>query len=146
MSRKNTNIPSELSTKSVDNHVRLNPRMDENGGEVLSPVSRTAAVYLPTMGERIRRYTRSPEMQRDVYHDEAFWDDEDHEALFSEDGSPVSKHEERYIDGLEKAKKVKTERDEKEKADAIEKEKAAQADFRKRVREAIAEGTTIPTE
>ena len=143
MSKKKSSPDRELSTHSVDNFpIRHEPRLAPDGSEVLSPISRTVTAYLPTMGERIRRYTKMPHLQRDLYNDPDYWDDEEHEVVFNDDGSVHSKHEERYQRGVEEAKKIKTERDKKEKEEAAKKAAEEAAAFRKRVREAIKDGET----
>lgn len=145
MSRKNEKNGSDLSTVDVDKKpVRINPRLSSTGGEILSPVSRTVTVYLPTMGERIRRHLRLPQLQQDAYESEEFWDQDEHEAIFDENGlrRSFSKHEDRYQDGLKEAKRRKNERDETEKTEKIKREKEERENFRKRIKEIIAEGDT----
>lgn len=144
MSSKNAKSQSDLSTAPVDIRAGENPRMLPNGAEVLSPVSRTVAAYLPTMGERIRRYTRSSELQRDAYLDPEYWDDEDVEEFFHEGElrRNISKHEERYAFALEKAKKKKADRDEAKRLEAIEAEKTRKEERRKELQELLKEGST----
>jgi len=119
---------------------RKEPRLSAKGGEILSSRSRTVNAFLPTMGERIRRFTRTPQMQDELYNHPDLWDDEIHEAVFNDDGSPISIHETRYQEGLKTAKERKSSRDAEEKQKNIEKEKLEKAAFRAAVRAAIAEG------
>jgi len=146
MSRKSIEKELEFSPPPVENRIhmdqRSNPRMNEKGEEILSNISRTVNVYLPTMGERIRRYARTPEFLQDRYFDESLWDDEDKETLFNEDGSPVSIHEERYQEGLQEAKKRYKKRTDEEKEAAIQKANEEASEFEKRVREIVQKGET----
>jgi len=140
MSRKIEKNQSQLSTEAVDNlPVRVDPRM-RDGKEVLSSVSRVTVAYLPTMGERIKKYMRTPQLQHQTYHDPELWDDDDTSVIFNEDGSYVSMHEERYQEGLKKAKERKSARLEEEKKQKEEQEKADREAFRAKVKAAIADG------
>lgn len=138
MSKKNQ------SPLSVSNGIPLNvltaSRLTPEGAEICNPISRTVAAYLPTMGERIRRYLKSPTLQRDLYNDPTLWDPEDAERVFNEDGIQISRHEDRFKDGLKKAKERKSERDKEEKVKAEEAEKLRKENFRKEILSAIAEG------
>lgn len=120
-------------------------RLTPDGAEICNPHSRTVAAYLPTMGERIRRYLKSPTLQRDLYNDPNLWDPEDANIVFNEDGIKVSVHETRYKDGLKKAKAKKAERDAEAKVKAEKEEAAKKADWARRVREAVKAGETPPT-
>ncbi len=118
--------------------------INKSGQELASPISRTVAAYLPTMGERIRRYTRTSELQSQSHNNPDLWDDEDHEALFDEDGSPVSVHETRYQEGLIAAKKLKSERDKTTKEEKLAAEKTEKEAFQIRVNQAVRDGSLNP--
>jgi len=138
------------SPVSESNGIPLNAltasRLTEDGAEICNPHSRTVAAYLPTMGERIRRYLKSPTLQRDLYNDPNLWDPDDADIVFNEDGIRVSVHETRYKEGLKKAKARKSERDAEEKVKADKLEAERKADWARRVREAVKAGETPPTE
>lgn len=129
------------STKSVEKPLRSDPRMVD-GKEVLSSRSLTVNAHLPTMGERIRRYSKMHMMHDSRYSDPDLWDDEENNPFFNEDGSPISKHEERYHEALTKAQERAAERAEAEKQAAIEAEKVAKAARKAEILEAMAEGSS----
>lgn len=113
-----------------------------DGSENNSGHSRAVVCYMPTLGERIKRYLRSPDLLQQHYNDPDLWDDEDAEVLFNEDGVPISKHEDRYKQGLEEAKKKDAERKAEAKKQADEAEKERKAKFRKDVQDAVKAGET----
>lgn len=115
-----------------------------DGAEVVSSTSRTVAAHLPTLGERIRRYLRNPDLVRDQYHDEKYWDPEEHEAVFNEDGLVVAPHEERYQEGLKKAQELKAQRDEEEKQKKVKEESDRRAERRQEILDIIKEGSIPP--
>lgn len=100
-------------------------RLNEKGQEICSNISLAVTAYLPTMGERIRRYQISPELQYQKYHDRKLWDDEEYEANFDEDGVPLSRHDDVFKAQLETVVKSEKERkkSEKEAAESAEKER-----------------------
>lgn len=122
------------------------PNLDAEGREVPSNISLTVAAYYPTLGERIRRYMRTPTLQNDVYNNPELWDEDDAEVLFNEDGLIVSPHESRYQEGLVKAKELKIERDKAEKEAAVKREKEENEAFRNRVKQAMKDGSTTEPE
>lgn len=145
MSSKNVKSDPSLSTSIVDkNPIRPNARMDENGAEILSNVSRTVTVHLPSMGERIRRYLKSPQSQQALYEDPDLWDDENHEAVFDDNGirHTHSVHEDRYKEGIEEAKKRKTARDKEAKEAEEAQEKERKEARRNEIKQLIKEGQT----
>jgi hypothetical protein len=138
-------VNSSKGTTSVirpDDMPKKLGRLTNDGREICSPVSRVVAAYLPTLGERIRRYTGSPILQSEIYQNQDNWDDENNDPYLSDDDDRVSVHEDRYREGLDNAKKVKSERDKKAKDEAVEKEKAEKEAFRKKVKAAIKGGET----
>lgn len=117
--------------------------LDDRGREIPSDKSLTVAAHWPTLGERIRRYMKNPTLQQDVYNNPEYWDQEDIDVVFDDDGVVISPHEERYQEGLQKAKAKKAERD-KEAADAARKKEQEENEaFRKRVKQAMIEGETV---
>lgn len=134
-----TSEPTQLLKSDL-----LDSTLTKDGAEISNPVSLSVTAYLPTMGERIRRYMRTPGLAQDIYNNPDLWDPEDAEVVFRDDGSPISRHETRYKEGLKKAQErhVKIKAEEKEAAKAKHQEE--QAAFRKRVKEAMADGENTP--
>lgn len=124
--------------------VGLDRRMLEDGSEKGSPISRTVTVHLPSMGERIRRYLKSPQSQQSLYDDPSNWDDEDQEAFFDENGlrHSFAVHEDRYQEGLKEAKKRQNDRENEAKVKAEKEENERKEARRKEIRELIKEGST----
>lgn len=139
---------------SVDDEVyvhippQLTPRTDEDRGgqEVVSPVSLVAIADLRPMslGERIRRYSRSPVFQEDL---EALLtteiEAEVHELLDA-DENPMSKYEERAEDLRSRIRDRKNQEKEDAKNAAKEREKALKEEFRARMKELQEEGRHVP--
>lgn len=142
MTKKNQSQASEL--KQIPLNVLTASRLTKDGAEIVSDQSRTVAAFLPTMGERIRRYLKSPTLQRDLYNDPNLWDPEDADIVFNDDGTIISVHETRYKEGLKKAKQRKADRDasEKEAADKAEAERLKK--WKEEVRKAVADGEISP--
>lgn len=116
----------------IQTPVRYLP-LDDQGRELVSDKSRTVAAHMPSMGERIRRYLKSPTLQRDLYRDPSLWDPEEAEVVFTDDGPKVSIHDARVKKGLAQAKaNYKTRRKEEKKAKR-EKEAADKAARRQEI-------------
>jgi hypothetical protein len=142
MTKKNQS--QDLVSKGIPLNDLTASRLTKDGAEICNPNSRTVSAYLPTMGERIRRYLKSPTLQRDLYNDPNLWDPDDAEIVFNDDGIKVSVHETRYKEGLKKAKARKSERDAEEKVKAEKAEAERKAEWTKRVQQAVKEGAEIP--
>lgn len=130
------------------------PYLNDFGQEELSDTSLVAVADLRPMslGERVRRYMRTPQFQQDLMNQAGMDEDEDNipDSLGDPDGPELmSPHEERAYDlrrdaALRAAEKV--EADKKAETDAaIEREKAEKAVFRRRMKELRDEGS-VPDE
>lgn len=146
MSNKIVVEPPSLSTADVDNSYSYTPpQLDEHGREIISQVTLVAVADLRpvTLGERIRRYMKTPQFLQDL-HNEDGYHDENIEEVPDEDENPITRYETRAADIVErvKARKQKAVEDEKEKL--IAEEKASKDAFRKRFKELQLEGATLP--
>lgn len=84
-----------------------------------------------TMGERVRRYMRTPSLRDDlIFHDPKY----DPDDFYDDEDRPMAPHEERYDEFVERKKQRKTELDEKRRKDAEEKQKSDDEEFVKRVK------------
>lgn len=144
-----TKKKSKQSTVSVDKNPHKirqfgNLLMDlESGVEYPSNQSLTTTIRLPSLGERVQRYMRSPQLQQDLYNNPDLWDEDEIDTFFEEadDGSlrPVSKHSDAYQEALKVRKKRLHDEAEAQKKKAAEEDAARKADFRKRLQEAQAD-------
>lgn len=142
-------IPHDPETGEVLPQIDLrsvNNRLTLEGAEIVSDKSRVTAAYLPTLGERIRRYQKSPQLQSKLLENPEYWDDEKDLLEMPESGSRTSIHEVRYQNGLKKAAKVKAKRDEENKKIAADKEAAEKALRRAEILAAIKAGEITPPE
>lgn len=130
-------LPPQIDLRSA------NQRLTSEGSEIVSDKSRVVAAHLPTLGERIRRYQRSPQMQSELLHNPEYWDDDDKDVLEMVE-SRTSVHEVRYQNGLKKAAKVKAKRDDDEKKAAAQREADEKKRRREEIRAAIKEGEISP--
>lgn len=118
-------------------------KVDKNGALRLSPVSLVAIASMRpvTLGERVRRYQRTPKFLQDQQMLDGY-DEED--ILFDRHENPLSPHEDRSFELLERVKKRKAEEREADKQSQIEKEKAEKEAFRKRYEEIRRESEEPP--
>lgn len=85
-----------------------------------------------SMGDRIKRYVRSPSLRDDlVFSDDQFDPDDWHD----DEDRPMSPHEERYGEYVDRKKRRKTELDKKKAEEAAELERKENEKFRARVLE-----------
>lgn len=120
------------------------PQRTITGAEVSDPRSLVVAGQLRhvSLGERIRRYMRTPEFLQDQ-RNEAGYDPDDLEEKDFKDGELVSPHDDRYKELEADRKKAEAANREKEKQKLIDDEKAARDTFRKRLKELQAEDATL---
>lgn len=143
MSSKIDKTTGEISTVPVNNYVP--PQLDDQGREIVSPISLVAAVDLRPMslGERIRRYQRTPQFQEDLKRLREAEIDDEIMQLYDDDENPISPYEERFEEIRSNIRKRK----QKEAEDALELERQAEARekeaFRKRYNE-IRDEASIP--
>jgi len=107
-------------------------RMTKNGSEMPDKRSLVAVCDIKpvTMGERIRKYQRTPGLKDDhLFHNEDYDPDDFHD----DEDRPMSPHEERAAAFMERKKARKAELDQKRKEAAEEAQRAEQAAFRERV-------------
>lgn len=131
-----------MATKSKSESLRKfgDLLMNEKGEEVPSNVSLTTTIRLPSLGDRVQRYMRTPQLEQDRYRDPSLWDDESVDEFFEtmDDGSlrPVSPHTDSYRAALDHRKKRLSEEESAARDAAAKKAAEENAAFRKRVREA----------
>lgn len=120
-----------------------NQNLTKDGKVRVSPVSLVAVADLRpiTLGERVRRYMRTPKFLQDQNNLDGY-DEED--FLLDPHENPLSPHEERSAEILENVRKRKMEEREAEKQRLIDEEKADREKFRKRLRELREEGDEPP--
>lgn len=154
MSRKNDNDRSDLPTEIVDKVTGeitvapvnnwVPPQLDKFGREIVSPISLVAAVDLRPMslGERIRRYQRTPQFQEDLKALEESEIDDEIMELYDDGENPISPYEDRFQDLRERIRQRKRAEEEA----AIEADRKREADereaWRQRHREILAESST----
>jgi len=120
------------------------PALDKFGRVIVSPVSLVATADRKpvSMGDRVRKYQRSPQFQHDLLKDAAYdADDHDPDVLADAHANPMSPHEDRYSDLLKRVSERKSKEAADKKAKEIEAEKAAKEAFRQRLRELQEEGS-----
>lgn len=123
------------------------PQLDGRGREVVSPVSLVAAVNLRnvTLGERVRRYMKTPQFLQDQNDLDGYDPDEhDPEFLADMDENPMSRHELRFGEIAGRVRERKKQERAAEKQAAIDKENAERDTFRRRMRELKEEGDKPP--
>lgn len=119
-----------------------NPSLDKHGRVRVSKVSLVgvADIRPVTLGERIRRYARTPQFVQDQYASEGF--DED-DLLTDPHEIPMSPHEDRAMELVQRVKQRKIEEREAEKKRRIDAEKEEKDAFRRRFEELRSEGEQI---
>lgn len=112
------------------------PKRTRTGAEISDPRSLVVAGQLRhvTLGERIRRYMRTPEFLQDQRNEEGYDPDDLEEKNFY-DGEIVSIHDDRYKELEADRKKQEAAQREKEKEKLKAEEDAARETFRKRWKE-----------
>lgn len=145
MSSKIVSTDVDLSPETVDNYKFVPPQLDAEGREILSPVTLVSVTDMRpmTLGERVRRYIRTPTFQQDILNDDGYHPDDLHEVPI-EDENPISPYEERAWDLQSISRKRKRKEAEDKKNEAIEAEKAVKAEYRRRFKELQAEGADLP--
>ena len=126
------------------------PVLDDYGNERVSDVSLVAVADLRPMslGERVRRYMRTPQLQHDLMNDAGMdMDDENFPDTQPDDSAPMSLHEDRAHQlrkDQENARLKKIEEDKKAATEAeIEAEKQANEAFRRRYKQ-LKESGSLP--
>lgn len=112
----------------------LPDRLTPNGLEIPDRRSLVAVCDLKpvTMGERIKRYVRSPSLKDDlVFSDDRF----DPDDFLDDEDRPMSPHEERAAEYLERKKRQKAKLDAQRKKEAEDKEREENERFESRVRQ-----------
>lgn len=137
-----------MTTKKTDIDVSdargLHLNLDADGREKVSNKSRVVAAHMPSLGERIRRYQRSPQLQSQLLLNPDLWDSEDHDLLDMTEGNKTSKHEIRYQNGLRKAEKLQAKKQAEAKESLRIKDEKRKEKRRAEIRAAIADGSITP--
>jgi len=122
--------------------VYIPPKLDDKGRELVSSVSLVSRADMRpiTLGERIRRYMRTPQFQRDLDSEDG-WDPEDLEEIGIEEENPISIHEDRAKEIAGRVRTRKTKEADELKQKEIEAENAEKEKFRKRFKELQEEGS-----
>lgn len=120
-----------------------NPSLTKDGRVKVNPTSLVAVVDIRpvTLGERIRRYMRTPQFLQDMNRSDGY--DED-DLLIDPHEPPMSPYEDRAVELAERVKKRKAEEREAEKQRLIDQEKAEKDAFRKRYNEIRREADEPP--
>lgn len=150
MSSKKSNQAAELSTQNVDTSPKplREPRyfevaQDDQGREIVSPVSLVAVAHMRplSIGERVARYMRTPNLQE--IHDD-LWDPDDQEEPFSRNVDPMSKHEDRARKAVESSHEKKRKRALQKEEEERKKEEERKAQFRRDMEELREKASTPP--
>lgn len=120
-----------------------NPSMTPDGKVRVSRTSLVAVADIRpvTLGERIRRYMRTPQFLQDMNKDDGY---DDIDLLIDPHEPPMSPHEDRALDLADRVKKRKADERESEKQKLIDAEKAEKDLFRRRLAELRDEGEEPP--
>lgn len=135
---------TKRSTESVGKIRKFNNLlMNEKGEELPSRRSLSTTIRLPSLGERVQRYMRSPELLQNHHDNPDNWDPDDVDTFFEDmpDGSrkPVSPYSDTYKKAQDRNKKRLAEEAETAKKKAAEEERQRKEDFRKKLLEAKAD-------
>lgn len=109
-------------------------RLNSKGMELPDNRSLVAVCDLTplTIGERVRRYVRVPQLRDDLIYSDENYDPDD---FFDDEDRPMSPHEERAAEFLARKKARKAEKDAEAAEAARKKLEEEQAEFARRVRE-----------
>lgn len=122
------------------------PQLNKDGSEILSDVSLVAIADLRpiTLGERIRRYERTPQFLHDQNSLDGYDEGDDFsDVLLDRDESPLSQYEDRAEEIRGRIRERKKAEKAAEKEAAIAKEKAEKDAFRKRYQELQNEAASL---
>ena len=140
---------SKSSTGDVENYVYHPPTLTKSGAELVSDVSLVAVADLRpvTLGERIRRYMRTPQFMEDINdlrNNLDLFDPEEIDFVLDPHENPMSDYEDRMADLKKRFHDRKQKLAEEEKQKLIKKEAEEKEAFKRRYDELRREGSSPP--